>query len=396
MLFPIKLPSSTWMSILLSVSITLSSLVLSSPIPAGSTGSLVRNGDTEAASSVESNHASPTQEQLHNWVRLLRARRFELCQPRAVISKYMVFQLERLMVERVISAGSEWEESIDAVWDDDTLKSMLPYLIPGGVGLAFDDLKKEPSDEMSLEMLECHWEALENVQLKEVPVRHPMFHVPRMYTLQWRYMHRIKTYIEAVVFGVGGWRELQGATLSEIVVALKSEADRIGQRYRAVIYSRSSPLSSVTQASILANVAAKYHRDILPGVPRSQHMIWMGLKGWDCMDVLDGAKMWDYAFKFEDLAFQTRRLIQAALLDYEAVKRPRTASEAFYSRIINEKSQKLDDYRPIVVASERAESVFADHGLAGSSGGAGTSSRIGETTHDAGLCDDPSSRLRLN
>ncbi|TPX38992.1 hypothetical protein SeMB42_g06525 [Synchytrium endobioticum] len=53
MLFPTKLPSSKWISILLSVSITLSSFVLPSPIPAGTTGIPDLNVDIQGASSGE-------------------------------------------------------------------------------------------------------------------------------------------------------------------------------------------------------------------------------------------------------------------------------------------------------------------------------------------------------
>ncbi|TPX54206.1 hypothetical protein SeMB42_g00434 [Synchytrium endobioticum] len=147
MLFPIKLPSSEWMSILLSVSITLSSLVLSSPIPAGSTGSPDRNVDTRGAPWAE---ASPTAEQC---IRVLRARRFELAQPETpespITVKTFALMMSQLAYHHIMEYGTGGVVEID----DPNLESMMPCVIPDEVGLTLGDLKTPPTGEMSLETL---------------------------------------------------------------------------------------------------------------------------------------------------------------------------------------------------------------------------------------------------
>ncbi|TPX54208.1 hypothetical protein SeMB42_g00432 [Synchytrium endobioticum] len=191
MLFPIKLPSSEWMSILLSVSITLSSLVLSSPIPAGSTGSPDRNVDTRGAPWAE---ASPTAEQC---IRVLRARRFELAQPETpespITVKTFALMMSQLAYHHIMEYGTGGVVEID----DPNLESMMPCVIPDEVGLTLGDLKTPPTGEMSLETLVCHWQALENLQLCTGLRESMWFSVPWVESVQQQYTDKIISVMEA-------------------------------------------------------------------------------------------------------------------------------------------------------------------------------------------------------
>ncbi|TPX50048.1 hypothetical protein SeLEV6574_g01126 [Synchytrium endobioticum] len=117
-------------------------------------------------------------------------------------------------------------ESSDMIWDDKTLKSLMPYVIPKDVGLTFGYLMAEPTDVMLLETLECHWhapahsnlclgftnlpaavvthrEALENLQLCYIPLGFA-FIIPRVQQLQEKYMKKIKAVAGNAAVGVQG------------------------------------------------------------------------------------------------------------------------------------------------------------------------------------------------
>ncbi|TPX32667.1 hypothetical protein SeLEV6574_g08447, partial [Synchytrium endobioticum] len=308
MLFPIKLPSSKWMSILLSVSITLSSLVLSSPIPAGSSGIPDLNVDTREAYSREMiddytvvhimpyvipvevglnlcdlktpptyrmslatlvchwqalenlrlfngpvkdmwfsvpwvehlqnqytdwimfvmqasdfgngavgdlgeaslPQAPPTKEQLRYWVVLLHERRYALAHPETLESQFMVDNLAR-MIRQLASSNTD-----KTVWIDDlTLRRMMPYVIPEGIPVIFDDLMKWPSKEMSLETLKLHLEALNNLNMQYLPFRLEHFDNFRVEHLQNQYTDWIMSVMQASDFGNEAVGDLGEASLPQ-------------------------------------------------------------------------------------------------------------------------------------------------------------------------------------
>ncbi|TPX49367.1 hypothetical protein SeMB42_g01809 [Synchytrium endobioticum] len=200
MLFPIKLPSSEWMSILLSVSITLSSLVLSSPIPAGSTGFPRRNANNQASSSGE---APPTTEQLRQWIWLLRERRFNLAELKTEESYDMVQNLASLEEENAYYIPPNHGRFAQLQMSDLTLNRMMTYVIPEGIPLIFDDLMKEPSRDMTPETLKFHIEALKNLDQQYAPFRHHSVVIRPIATLLQKYRDRFQDVVEATYLETG-------------------------------------------------------------------------------------------------------------------------------------------------------------------------------------------------
>ncbi|TPX49356.1 hypothetical protein SeMB42_g01810 [Synchytrium endobioticum] len=195
MRFPIQLPSSKWMSILLSVAIT---LVFSLLIPAGSTGFPRRNANNQASSSGE---AHPTTEQLRQWIWLLRERRFNLAEPETKESYDMVQDLARIMEERASFLVSWRTQQAYTTWLNAILEHLMPYVIPNEVGLTLRDLLKSPKDGMSLDTLICHWEALKNLQLQYVSFEHKDVVIPHVAKLLQMYRKRIQAVVKATGFG---------------------------------------------------------------------------------------------------------------------------------------------------------------------------------------------------
>ncbi|TPX44242.1 hypothetical protein SeLEV6574_g04609 [Synchytrium endobioticum] len=78
---------------------------------------------------------------------------------------------------------------------------MIPLVIPSGISLTVDDLKKEPSEEMTLETLKLHMEALKNLHLNYGPLQYDDVVIPWVAELLRKYGRRLQNLEEATDFG---------------------------------------------------------------------------------------------------------------------------------------------------------------------------------------------------
>ncbi|TPX49394.1 hypothetical protein SeMB42_g02616 [Synchytrium endobioticum] len=142
--------------------------------------------------------APSTEEQLLHWIWLLRERRFQLAQRTLM---WECDELDFIIKTRVKSSAYDRTTAADENWPDSILELMWPNVIPDEVGLTLRDLKTPPTDGMDLEMLACHWEALENLQ---EPLRLSWNHVPRVADVQQQYKYKIMAVAETAAFDKQG------------------------------------------------------------------------------------------------------------------------------------------------------------------------------------------------
>ncbi|TPX49358.1 hypothetical protein SeLEV6574_g01516 [Synchytrium endobioticum] len=348
------------------VLITLSALVLSSPLPV-LIEDYVEVGDTHDTSSVPlpgndgsselvlwsppsvtndnafSGGAPPVDIGVYSrYSRALRQRRYELSQKDLGPAQQLaeVFQW--------IDVGSS--KPLEEVYEESLVPSILPTVIPYGVPFTETDVERNPTDEMSPEHLEYRWEAFEN--LLTTPDGHRNRHLRRVQDRQEEYTERIKAIACNAVFGSvnspnqRGQADAASWPLAAVTDVLTLEKTRIDERIRYLQASKESPLSSLTQAAILSKAKVWTDYMSLPaGFDDSRHKDLLNVP-MDCDDVDGLMDVLAYQQSFYGLVHAKSALIARAVarrLHHEAIKPPE-AFEEFHLKNIQEGLAELVAY----------------------------------------------------